>query len=71
MRRTPVPIERNSTAPNPIAYSRINACGTKKNKEYQFKSICDKLEVAFKPCHKFTADLGGYAEQDSNGLGSN
>jgi hypothetical protein len=29
MRRTPVPIARNSTAPNPMAYSRINACGTR------------------------------------------
>jgi hypothetical protein len=44
---------------------------SKKYKGYQFKSICDKLEVAFKPCHKFTTDLGGYAERDSNGSGSN
>jgi hypothetical protein len=29
IRRTPVPIARNSTAPNPIAYPRINACGTR------------------------------------------
>ena len=43
----------------------------KKYKGYQFKSICDKLEVAFKPHHKFTADLEGYAEQDSNSSGSN
>jgi hypothetical protein len=43
----------------------------KKYKGYQLKSICDKLEVAFKPCHKFAADLGGYAERDSNGSGSN
>jgi hypothetical protein len=42
-----------------------------KYKVYQFKSICDKLEVAFKPCHKFTSNLGGYAEQDSDGSGSN
>ncbi len=27
--------------------------------------------MGFKPCHKFVADLGGYAEQDSNGSGSN
>jgi hypothetical protein len=27
--------------------------------------------MAFKPPHKFTADLGGYAKQDSNSLGSN
>jgi hypothetical protein len=43
----------------------------KKYKGYQFKSIGDKLEVAFKPHHKFTADLGGYAEWDSDGSGSN
>jgi hypothetical protein len=43
----------------------------KKYKGYQFKSICDKLEVAFKPHHKFAADLGGYAERDSDGSGSN
>ncbi len=42
----------------------------KKYEVYRFKSICDKLKVAFKPCHKFTVDLGGYAEQDSDGLGS-
>jgi hypothetical protein len=43
----------------------------KKYMGYQFKSICDELEVAFKPCHKFAADLGGYAERDSDGSGSN
>ncbi len=42
----------------------------KKYKGYQFKSICDKLEVAFEPCHKFAADLGGYAEWDSDVSGS-
>ncbi len=42
----------------------------KKCKGYRFKSICNELEVAFKPCHKFTVDLGGYAKRDSNGLGS-
>jgi hypothetical protein len=35
----------------------------KKYKGYRFKSICDKLEVAFKPRHKIAADLGGYAER--------
>ncbi len=43
----------------------------KKYKGYRFKFICDKLEVAFKPRHKFTEELGGYAEQDSDGSGSN
>jgi hypothetical protein len=42
----------------------------KKYKGYRFKSICDKLEVVFKPCHKFVADLGGYAERDSDSSGS-
>ncbi len=36
----------------------------KKYKEYHFKSICNKLEVAFKPRHKFTAELGGYADKE-------
>ncbi len=31
----------------------------KKYKGYRFKLICNKLEVAFKPCHKFLAELGG------------
>ncbi len=70
MRRTPVPIARSFTAPNPHRVSKDKCMWNKKCKGYQFKSICDKLEVAFKPHHKFTADLGGYAKQDSNGLGS-
>ncbi len=37
----------------------------KKYKGYCFKSICDKLKVAFKPCHKFAAKLGGYASKDN------
>ena len=36
----------------------------KKYKVYLFKSICDELKVDFKPRHKFTADLGGYAEKE-------
>jgi hypothetical protein len=35
----------------------------KKYKGYHFKLICNKLEVAFKLCHKFTAELGGYASK--------
>jgi hypothetical protein len=35
----------------------------KKYKGYHFKSICNKLEVAFKPCHKFSAKLGGHASK--------
>jgi hypothetical protein len=38
----------------------------KKYKGYHFKSICDELEVDFKPRIKFTADLGGYAEKDDS-----
>jgi hypothetical protein len=32
-------------------------------KGYRFKSICNELEVAFKPCHKFLTKLGGYASK--------
>jgi hypothetical protein len=39
----------------------------KKYKGYRFKSICNELEVDFKPCIKFTADLGDYAEKDNSG----
>jgi len=39
----------------------------KKYKGYRFKSICDELEVDFKPRIKFLADLGGYAEKDDSG----
>ncbi len=55
----------------PHCVSKDKCMCSKKYKGYQFKSICDKLEVAFKPCHTFAADLGGYAEQDSDGSGSN
>ncbi len=37
----------------------------KKYKSYHFKLICNKLKVAFKPCHKFAAKLGGYASKDN------
>jgi hypothetical protein len=33
-------------------------------KGYHFKSICDRLKVAFKPHHKFTVELGGYADKE-------
>ncbi len=42
----------------------------KKYKGYCFKSICNKLEVAFKLCHIFSAKLGGYASK-SNKSGDN
>jgi hypothetical protein len=35
----------------------------KKYKGYHFESICNELEVAFKPRHKFSAKLGGYASK--------
>jgi hypothetical protein len=35
----------------------------KKYKGYPFKSICDRLKEAFKPSHKFSAKLGGYASK--------
>ncbi len=55
----------------PHCVSEDKCMWNKKYKGYRFKSICNELEVAFKPCHKFTADLGGYAKRDSNGLGRN
>ena len=36
----------------------------KKYKGYRFKSICDELEVEFKPRHQIDADLGGYSDSD-------
>ncbi len=36
---------------------------------YHFKSICDEIEVAFKPRHIFLAELGRYVEKED--LGSN
>ncbi len=54
----------------PHRVSEDKCMWNKKYKGYQFKSICDKLEVAFKPHHKFAADLGKYAERDSGGSGS-
>jgi hypothetical protein len=35
----------------------------KKYKGYCFILICDELEMVFKPCHKFSAELGGYASK--------
>ncbi len=55
----------------PHRVSKDKCMWNKKYKGYWFKSICDELEVAFKPCHKFTEDLGGYAERDSDSSGSN
>ena len=37
----------------------------KKYKGYRFKSICDELEVEFKPRHTFSAELGGYEDSDT------
>jgi hypothetical protein len=38
----------------------------KKCKGYHFESICDELEVDFKPRIKCMAVLGRYAEKDSS-----
>jgi hypothetical protein len=37
----------------------------KKYKGWRPRTVCDKLEVKFKPRSKFTAELGGYPEDDS------
>ncbi len=54
----------------PHRVSEDKCMWNKMYKGYRFKSICDELEVAFKPRHKFVADLSGYAERDSDGSGS-
>ena len=38
----------------------------KKYKGYRYKSICDELEVEFKPRHTFSAELGGYEDSDTD-----
>jgi hypothetical protein len=38
----------------------------KKYKGYRFKSICNELDVEFKPSIKITADLDGYVEKDGS-----
>jgi hypothetical protein len=38
----------------------------KKHKGYHFKSICNNIEVAFKPRHKFMAELGGYVDKEDS-----
>ena len=38
----------------------------KKYKGYRFKSICDELEVDFKPRHKFSSKMGGYKDAKSD-----
>jgi hypothetical protein len=53
--------------PHKNASSWTNACGTKNIRGYRFKSICDELEVDFKPHIKFSAELGGYAEKNDSG----
>jgi hypothetical protein len=37
----------------------------KNYKGWHPRMVCDKLEVEFKPHSKFTAELGGYQEDDS------
>ncbi len=38
----------------------------KKYKGYRFKTICDGLEVTFKPRDMFTEELGGYATKEES-----
>ena len=38
----------------------------KKYKEYRFKSICNELEVTFKPRHSFTMEMGRYAKTEDS-----
>ena len=38
----------------------------KKYEAYWFKSICNKLKVAFKPHHSFAAEMGEYAKTEDS-----
>jgi hypothetical protein len=64
-RRIRVPTARSSIARSPIELNRTKSMWNNKYKGYCFKLICTKLEVAFKPCHKLSAKLGGYASKDN------
>lgn len=37
-----------------------------KRKCYRQRWICDEMEIAFKPRHKFSADMGGYPDDGDN-----
>ncbi len=69
-KKNPCPHCKKFHRTKPHRVSEDKCMWNKKYKGYWFKTICDEQEVAFKPCHKFTADLGGYAKWDSDGLGS-
>jgi len=60
---------KKNTCPHCKKYHRKkpHRMWNKKYKGYNFKSICDELEVDFKPRIKFSADLGGYAKKDDSG----
>jgi len=66
---------KKNTCPHCKKYHRKNphhvepdkCTWNKKYKGHCFKSICDELEVDFKPRTKFAADLGRYAEKDDSG----
>jgi hypothetical protein len=62
-RRIHAPTARSSIARSPIKLNQTSACGTRSTRVYRFKLICNKLQVAFKPCHKFSAKLSGYASK--------
>ena len=52
--------------PQEVSSRRAGQMHVEQYKGYRFKSIYDELEVDFKPCHKFKADLGGYAEKEGS-----
>ena len=49
---------------NPHRVDPDKCMWNKKYKGYRFKSICDKLEMAFKPHHLFMAEMGRYAKME-------
>ncbi len=62
-RRIRAPTAKKFHCKKPHGVEPDKCMWNKKYKGYHFKSICDELEVAFKPRHKFSKELGGYASK--------
>ncbi len=58
-KKTTCPHCKNFHCKKPHQVEPDKCTWNKKSKGYHFKSICDKLKVAFKPRHNFSAELVG------------
>ncbi len=66
-RKTYTPLQEIPLQEAPHHVDSDNSMWNEKYKGYRFKLICNKLKEAFKPRHKMTAELGGYAEKEDSG----